>query len=50
MKVIKFIILGLLAAACAHVDTVKVPQDCDVVAGSGNQVSIVCPHKISVKH
>lgn len=50
MKVIKFIILGLLTAACAHTDKITVPADCDVVIGSGNQVSIVCPHKISVKH
>lgn len=50
MNTIKFIIVGIIISGCAHPDKVTVPQDCDVVQGSGNQVSVVCPHRISVKH
>lgn len=52
MNIIKFIIIGLfLGLSACSTDRVTVPKDCDVIPQNVDQaITIVCPHKISIKH
>lgn len=44
-----FLFLGL--SSCGTMDRVSVPAECDVLPQNVDQaVTIICPHKISVKH
>lgn len=49
-KLVIISLLCLLISGCAHTDKVTVPGDCDVLPQNTDQaVTIICPHRISVK-